>query len=121
MSSYCCVPGCKSYKKNETGRNKSFHRFPVSHHTRRAWIAKIKRDIGPHFQITENTRVCGDHFTEDCFIKTGTGKMKLQAGTVPTVFAWSSTNTGRRTSNRSRLCEAVEVGTPQDADASTSR
>ncbi|XP_046891788.1 uncharacterized protein LOC124477807 [Hypomesus transpacificus] len=95
--SYCCVPECKSNKKKESGKRKTFHRFPVNSAIRREWVIKIRRDIGPHFKIADNTRVCSDHFPEESFTKTLCGIRKLREGVVPTLFTWSSIKHGRRT------------------------
>ncbi|XP_056132131.1 E3 ubiquitin/ISG15 ligase TRIM25-like isoform X3 [Lampris incognitus] len=68
-----------------------------------------------HFiQITDNTRVCSKHFTEDCFRKTFLGLTKLKPGTLPTIFPWSNQPTPRRVPVRGGQ-PAGEV-TPESAD-----
>lgn len=96
---FCCVPGCNSYKRRGTDQHLSFHRFPCNPDTRRQWIVKIKRDVGPYFQITDNTKVCSKHFSKDCILKSITGLNKLKTGSVPTLFSWCRLKT-RRTIER---------------------
>ncbi|XP_042560536.1 THAP domain-containing protein 2-like isoform X3 [Clupea harengus] len=95
--SYCCVPECRSYKRKESGKRKTFHRFPVNTAIRREWVVKIRRDVGQHFKIANNTRVCSDHFPDESFTKTLCGIRKLKEGVVPSLFTWSSIKPGRRT------------------------
>ena len=40
----------------------SFHDFPSNNSLLGKWLQAIRRDIGPTFQITESTKVCGAHF-----------------------------------------------------------
>ncbi len=51
--SYCCVPGCTSYQRKECDKELSFHRFPSDQKVCREWIVKIRRDVGPYFQVSE--------------------------------------------------------------------
>ncbi|XP_064171089.1 activating transcription factor 7-interacting protein 2 isoform X1 [Anguilla rostrata] len=85
---YCCVPGCTSYQRRECDQGLSFHRFPSDPDTRRQWIAMIRRDVGPYFEITDNRRVCSKHFSKDCIERSLTGLNKLKKGTVPSLFTW---------------------------------
>ncbi|KAI2666925.1 THAP domain-containing protein 2 [Labeo rohita] len=99
---YCCVPGCTSYQHKDSDKKLSFHRFPSDPKACREWIVKIRRDIGPHFQITDNTRVCSKHFTQDCIVRSLTGLNRLKQGSVPTVFTWCRELKPRRTLQRSQ-------------------
>ncbi|KAL0962599.1 hypothetical protein UPYG_G00342320 [Umbra pygmaea] len=96
MAPHCCVPKCTSSKRNKSCRGQTFHRFPKDAVLRREWIHKIRRDPGRHFKITVDTKVCSDHFTEECFLKTLVGIRKLKRGVVPTLFAWTNVRTERR-------------------------
>uniref|UniRef100_A0A0E9V9D6 THAP-type domain-containing protein n=1 Tax=Anguilla anguilla TaxID=7936 RepID=A0A0E9V9D6_ANGAN len=40
-----------SYQRRECDQGLSFHQFPSNLDTRRQWIAKIRRDVGPYFQV----------------------------------------------------------------------
>ncbi|XDV51439.1 hypothetical protein PO909_020313, partial [Leuciscus waleckii] len=44
---------CTSYQWKESDKNISFHRIPSDPKAYRAWSVKIRRDIGPHFQVSE--------------------------------------------------------------------
>ncbi|XP_056313980.1 uncharacterized protein LOC130229290 [Danio aesculapii] len=112
---YCCVPGCVSYQRREDDKMLSFHRFPSDPKVRSVWIAKIKRDIGPHFQITDNTRVCSKHFTQDCIVLSLTGLRRLKQGSVPTVFTWCHEPKPRRTLKRNQgVCNAETLKEEED-------
>ncbi|RMX56915.1 hypothetical protein pdam_00024219 [Pocillopora damicornis] len=58
-------------KKNE---NLRFHRFPKKRELKDQWIAKIRRDKGDYFAVTENTRVCSKHFCEEDYKVSEDGK-----------------------------------------------
>ncbi|XP_026116957.1 uncharacterized protein LOC113095799 [Carassius auratus] len=93
---YCCVPGCRSFSRQNKD-NTSFHKFPQDRELQKKWIVKIRRDIGPNFQITKNTRVCSKHFSPECFSRTLTGIRKLKEGSVPSVFTWTQQPNERKT------------------------
>ncbi|XP_052409643.1 THAP domain-containing protein 1-like isoform X2 [Carassius gibelio] len=93
---YCCVPGCRSFSRQNKD-NTSFHKFPQDRELQKKWIVKIRRDIGPNFQITKNTRVCSKHFSPECFSRTLTGIRKLKGGSVPSVFTWTQQPNERKT------------------------
>ena len=48
---YCCVPMCKSDARFDSGKGKTFHRFPSDPKRKEAWIIKIRSDEGPLFQV----------------------------------------------------------------------
>ena len=55
MPHNCCVLfGNATSKKN---KNLRFQRFPKKRELKDQWIAKIRRDEGGYFSVTENTRV----------------------------------------------------------------
>ena len=94
---YCSVPLC-----NQTGRidpqgnRVGFFTFPKDPNIRKQWLQKIRRDVGPNFSLTKNTKICSLHFRGE-EIQTGISgkKMELVRGTIPSRFAW-------RTSPRKR-------------------
>ena len=98
MPHNCCVPFCNATsKKNKSLR---FHRFPKKKGLKDRWIAKIRRDEGDYFAVTENTRVCSKHFCEEDYTVSKDGKGKkivLKKGAVPTIFKWSSEKRSRST------------------------
>ncbi len=44
---------CTSYQRKECDKELSFHRFPSDQKVCREWIVKIRRDVGPYFQVRE--------------------------------------------------------------------
>ena len=60
LSPSCGAPDCT----NRISKNLdiSFHRLPAEGKRRKAWLAKIKRQILP-----KELYICSDHFETDCF------------------------------------------------------
>lgn len=58
----CGAPDCTNRSSKDLDR--SFHRLPSANHgeRRKAWLAKIKRQILP-----KELYICSDHFETDCF------------------------------------------------------
>ena len=72
MPHNCCVPFCNvTSKKN---KNLRFPRFPKKRELKDQWIAKIRRDEGDYFAVTENRRVCSKHLCEEDFKGSEDGK-----------------------------------------------
>ncbi len=44
---------CTSYQRKECDKELSFHRFQSDQKVCREWIVKIRRDVGPYFQVRE--------------------------------------------------------------------
>ncbi|CAH3177903.1 unnamed protein product [Porites evermanni] len=87
---HCVVPLC-----NDDGcyKNLMFYRFPspVSRpELRKQWIAKIRRDEGDYFEITDSTSVCEEHFLEEKNRPglDNLGRKRLKTAAIPTQFAW---------------------------------
>lgn len=57
-------------------------RFPKDAERRRLWVAAMRRE---GFQPTEYSRICCDHFDEECFDRTRQ-RIRLKRNAVPTVF-----------------------------------
>lgn len=54
---YCCVPGCtQKGTVDPEGNRVGFFGFPKDQNRRQEWLVKIRRDIGPHFKLTEATK-----------------------------------------------------------------
>ena len=53
MPQNCFVPYCSKKLYKEVGKKISFHKYPKD-----TWIKAIQREVGCHFQITNNTHVC---------------------------------------------------------------
>ena len=48
----CCINYCNNDKRNESGKKLSFFNFPSNFSQRSQWIAAIKRDEGPLFEVS---------------------------------------------------------------------
>ena len=93
MTRDCVVGGCLNMPKDGV----SFHNFPNDETVRKKWIKAVdstrKHWKGP----TKHTKVCSDHFSDDCFdqafwIKKSMGiytRKKLVKGSVPLIFVRS--------------------------------
>ena len=109
----CCVPFYNATSKKN--KNLRFHRFPKKKGLKDQWIAKIRRDEGDYFAVTENTRrVCSKQFCEEDYTVSEDGKGKkivLKKGAVPTIFKWSSEKRSRSTfvSKGKRKGESLEA------------
>ena len=109
MPTNCCVPMCTKKDKRDqvTGEIISFFRFPDDENTRKLWIHAIRRDVGPHFSITQGTRVCSLHFKPEDLRKTP-HKTKPKPGAVPSIFAWKRSSPRKRAPPTPRS-EAVKL------------
>ena len=94
MPHHCCVPGCVSNSKAAQCADVSFHSFPTDPSRRRAWIGRVRRDVGPHFSLNSHTKVCSRHFQEHDFYpgdrrRSGVichERRKLKPDAVPSTF-----------------------------------
>ena len=50
---HCSVNCCTNDKRNGSGKDLSFFNFPSNETQRSQWIAAIKRDEGPNFQVSD--------------------------------------------------------------------
>ena len=71
MSHACCVPGCKSRRKDCKTPDVHFYRWPAEIERRALWLAALKRQ---GWEPTEYSRMCSLHF------KSGTSVMMRSAG-----------------------------------------
>ena len=89
---FCSVPGCS----NRSGRDStSFHKFPLKNaKLLQQWIHNIKRK---DFTPTKYSKVCGEHFTKECFVPDKSvfcpslkplPYKQLRSDAVPTVFGY---------------------------------
>lgn len=64
---------------------------------KRRWIAAIKRDEGPQFQISKATKVCSKHFVEsDFWTSVASGRRLLRDSAVPSVFSFRKSKPPRK-------------------------
>ncbi|XP_068568250.1 uncharacterized protein [Cebidichthys violaceus] len=96
----------------------SYH-FKAEDYYRTGQMTRLKEGATPSLfdhhlsEITENSSVCGDHFTKDCYTKTIKGVRKRKRGTVSSLFVRSTTKSGRRKGIRSSHADDAPRG--QDA------
>ncbi|KAM9354002.1 THAP domain-containing protein 1-like [Pholidichthys leucotaenia] len=79
------MPRCSAYNCmniSEKGCGKTFHVFPRDAKRRRAWVIALRRK---GFTPFDRAVLCSDHFTKDCFDRTGQNT-RLRADAVPSVF-----------------------------------
>lgn len=114
MPANCCVPYCtdKGYRE-EDGTKRSYFKFPDDVVRRKKWLHAIRRDEGPYFSITKNTKVCSRHFREYDFVKTRSGRIDLRTEAVPSKFAWTRTSPRKRKAPTARESLTEPSQTPR--------
>ena len=60
---YCITYDCSN--KDADKKGVSFFRLPKDHKLRLTWFKKLRLVDPPN---TDNVRVCGEQFTEECFV-----------------------------------------------------
>ena len=110
----------------------SFYSFPKDQKLAREWIVKIRRDIGPHFQVNEHTKVCSLHFEANAYCS-GTRKRpeekkltslthrKLKRDAVPTKFFWNTTTIIPTFREALPPCKIRKVGDCPEANGDTDK
>ncbi|XP_048515793.1 THAP domain-containing protein 1 B-like [Athalia rosae] len=69
-------------KKADSGR--TFHQFPLKQpELLKSWLKNV--NVGDHFEPSKSMRLCSDHFTAQCFQKTGVNVIPID-GSVSIVF-----------------------------------
>ncbi|CAH3194883.1 unnamed protein product [Porites evermanni] len=107
---HCSVNCCTNDKRNESGKDLSFFNFPSNKTQGSQWIAAIKRDEGPHFEIKKGcTLVCSAHFKPSDMFKSITGRTRLKAGAVPSQFQWTKACNERSKNKLQNLKEINEM------------
>ena len=121
--SYCCVPLCHSSSGKNTERKKlglptvSFHVFPdIKTQKGKDWIKRIRREPGPKFKVTKNTKVCSLHFTPQDYVfseypELESCRPRLKPAAYPTVFPWTPT-----VSQRSTVTSKIAASSQQRCD-----
>uniref|UniRef100_A0A0K8RLC7 THAP-type domain-containing protein n=1 Tax=Ixodes ricinus TaxID=34613 RepID=A0A0K8RLC7_IXORI len=125
MPTHCCVPVCTQYGYvDKSGRKVSYHRFPGDAEIKKKWIAAIKRDEGPLFQVSKSTKVCSFHFLHtDFFTNVASGHRLLRESAVPSVFPFRKTKPPRKpprqrtASSAQKSKKSKEQHVPADADS----
>ena len=111
---YCMAFGCKNDSKDYK-RGISFFRLPLKDPARlKVWLAKLQLEDPP---IKETSRVCSEHFSEDCFERDlkselipGTKpKRTLKPDAVPTLFSFVKSSERAISTQRIKGKEAKQV------------
>ena len=102
------VPNCTNNSRKTAGIG--YHRVPAEKRLRQAWVARIRR-VNPC--SPNNSFVCSEHFTRDCFEENLPGlapfyqnKLKPKANSVSSIFPQRSTGNPRSTDQRRNLVRA---------------
>ncbi|CAN7988745.1 unnamed protein product [Ixodes pacificus] len=102
----------------------SYHRFPGDAEIKKKWIAAIKRDEGPLFQVSKSTKVCSFHFLHtDFFTNVASGHRLLRESAVPSVFPFRKTKPPRKpprqrtASSAQKSKKSKEQHAPADTDS----
>ena len=107
MGKTCIAFGChNSHQKGFT-----LFKFSVDEKLRKAWTLQVQRTRDKWHGPTQNSAVCSEHFTEECFEPISVASKKigmkikqmLKPGVIPTVFKRPSV-----TPKRLRTSSAVE-------------
>ena len=63
MPTHYCVPECtkKCYRKDD-GTKESFFLISDQESVKNKCLHAIRRDEGKHLKVTENTKICSQHF-----------------------------------------------------------
>ena len=118
MPKNCCVPHCKKKTYVEEGRKISYFKFPKGNNLFDEWIRAIRRDVGRHFTVNDNTRVCSRHFKDTDFKVSRTGIRSLCDRAVPSIFHWKTASLKKRKSPvKSR--NIVQDSDSTDSDVNT--
>ena len=86
---------------------------------RNKWKHAIRREEGPHFKITESTKVCSRHFRDSDIKKTLAGKHLLKPDAVPSLFPWTRTSPRKRKSPKERIVSpssTVDIGSLNEVE-----
>ena len=74
----CVAPNCdtgkESVEKNRVGKQPNLHRFPRDEIRKEAWRRAVPKDV----VLTDSTRLCSLHFTEDCYETEKSDKRKAR-------------------------------------------
>ena len=60
----CCAPGGKNWRGKEDCKHVQFYRIPKVEKERLIWLARINGSDLRQEHVTDNTRLCSEHFYE---------------------------------------------------------
>ncbi|XP_014667352.1 PREDICTED: THAP domain-containing protein 2-like isoform X1 [Priapulus caudatus] len=83
MPDYCCAYNCRNCRSKATKAAKiTFHKFPKDDQRRKEWTESLRRK---DFQPSEASSLCSEHFTDDCFDRTGQ-TVRLRDTAIPSIY-----------------------------------
>ena len=62
---YCCVYMCNTGTKTQRTARSSLHAFPKDPRLRAVWTSRVGR---VNWQPSASSKICGLHFTRECFV-----------------------------------------------------
>ena len=116
MGKKCVVAGCS----NKHSDGVSLFLFPADENLRRQWTKQVQRTRACWKGPTENSCLCSNHFTEDCFDPSSLTasrlglkrKLLLKPNAIPTVFirslVSSKSSSGEAPKKKKRPSSAYE-------------
>ena len=78
----CLALNCKNHSTRNKKSGITFHRLPRDQARLSEWLVNLQRI---DFKPSVASRVCSEHFTVDCFDRTGS-RVLLSKLAVPTIF-----------------------------------
>ncbi|GFQ80774.1 THAP domain-containing protein 3 [Trichonephila clavata] len=84
MSPRCVARGCNNGKGERNCLSVSYFKFPLRNPILlKIWLRKINRK---YFKPTVRSRLCSDHFEQNCFGYSSTNRRILKHNSIPTKF-----------------------------------
>ena len=131
MSIVVCPVVRRKERLIRKGIELDFFCFPKDTSLQQEWLVKIRRDVGPHFKLTDAKKVCSLHFNPSDMKKgIGGNKMALCKGACPSRFHWRTSprnhhpptlrTTAAPRSKKRRLDESLSQGSEGQRDLSVS-
>ena len=107
----CTAAGCSNTNRNGV----SLFCFPKDAELRKKWICQVRRTRAAWAGPTTHSRLCSNHFDEDCFEKEKDFREKLGLerkrivllpGSIPTIFKRSADASGKQSPKKRRSAYA---------------
>ncbi|GFX68855.1 uncharacterized protein TNCV_3865541 [Trichonephila clavipes] len=121
MAPRCVARGCNSGKCERTCLTVSHYRFPLRNPILlKIWLRKINRK---NFKPTTRSRLCSDHFEENCFVYIGPERTNirkiLKRNSIPTKFLkWEQRPPRRVFDTCLKACDLSSSQTSSDFSSS---
>lgn len=81
----CIISGCGNVYRRD--KHVSFHEFPSDQSASHKWIQLLEEKglISHDFRISAKSRICSEHFTNECYVSGGK-RMRLRKSAMPSLF-----------------------------------